>query len=206
MRNISSDFADEFTQPSVAPALLAELYFEGGTLRMWTGFGDLIWNGETFTGGGNFITISAIEETQELVAKGIVCSLNGVPTSNIALALSERPRGRPFRLYLGIITSRGHIAKEDDDGVIELEDGSGFIQLENGLFDTPYRIFSGLMDVIEITDNGDDCILRLSVESILITGQRTKLSRYTDNDQKKLYSSDDGLNLVNQLQDKQLVW
>lgn len=206
MRNISASLAAELAQSSTTPALLAELYFDSGTLRMWTGYGNLRWNGEDFTGGGNFIGISAIEETQETIAKGLVCSLNGVPSNILALALLEKTRNRPFRLYLGMVNTSGRILLEDGSGYIELEDGSGYLALENAIYDTPYRIFSGLMDVIEITDNGTDCTLRLSVESILITGQRSKTSRYTNADQVKLYSTDKGLNLINQLQDKELVW
>lgn len=198
--------AAEFSSESTDPVLMAEMEFDSGTLRMWTGLGSLFWGDKEFFGGGNFIGVSAIEETQDTQAKGIVCTLNGVSPNNIALSLAERPRGRPFRLYLGVATSRRYIATEDGDGRVELEDGSGYVLLENNLVDSPYRIFSGLMDTIESTDTGDTATLRLSVENILIVGQRAKISRYTDNDQKKRFPSDKGLELINQLQDKELVW
>ena len=62
------------------------------------------------------------------------------------------------------------------------------------------------MDVIEFTDTGDTADLRLSVENILITGQRTKISRYTAEQQKAKYPNDKGLDFINQLQDKSIVW
>jgi len=99
LRNISSDMIAEFTSSSVNPVLMAELFFDSGTLRMWTGYGTLTYNGDDYFGGGNFIGISSIEETQDLEAKGIVATLNGVPTSLISIALAERSRGRPFRLH-----------------------------------------------------------------------------------------------------------
>lgn len=196
----------EFSSESTDPVLMAEMYFDSATLRMWTGLGSLFWGDREFIGGGNFIGISPIEETQETQATGIVCTLNGVAPTNIAVSLIERARGRPFRLYLGVATTRRYVSVESGDGRVQLEDGSGYVLLENNLIDSPYRIFSGLMDVIESTDSGDSATLRLSVENILIVGQRTKTYRYTDNDQKKRFPSDKGLELINQLQDKELVW
>lgn len=206
MRNLTPEMIAEFSAPQTNPVLMGELEFQSATLRMWTGLGSLFWGDKEFLGGGNFIGISPIEETQSTQAKGVVLSLNGVASTNVALALSERPRGRPFRLYLGVASTRRYIETEPGDGLVELEDGSGYVLLESQLVDSPYRIFSGLMDVIESTDNGDTAVLRLSVENILIVGQRSKVYRYTDEEQKKRYPNDRGLELINQLQDKELVW
>lgn len=206
MRNLTPEMAAEFSGESTDPVLMGELEFDSGTLRMWTGLGSLFWGEKEFLGGGNFIGISPIEETQDTIAKGLVVSLNGIASTNIALALAERQRGRPFRLYLGVASTRRYVSTEAGDGLVELEDGSGYVLLDNNLVDSPYRIFSGLMDVIESSDNGETATLRLSVENILIVGQRTKLYRYTDLDQKKTYPNDKGLELINQLQDKELVW
>lgn len=206
MRNLTPDMASGLSDKNVSLVVMAELFFQSATLRMWTGLGTLNWRDEDYFGGGNFIGISPIEETQDSVAKGLVASLSGIPSTLISLALTERFRGRPFRLYLAIVDSRSYVATEDAPGRVELEDGTGFVLLENNFVNSPYRIFSGLMDTMEFTDNGSTADIRLSVENILITGQRTKLSRYTQEDQRKTYPSDKGFDLINQLQDKELVW
>lgn len=206
MRNISVDLINEYTAQSVRPAYLAELYFDSGTLRLWTGYGELNWMGNTFFGGGNLIGISPIEETQDIEAKGLVATLNGIPSNIIALTLLERARGRKFKLYLATVSSTSRIATEDEPGAVLVEDGNGYIILENNLITTPYRFFTGLMDVIEMTDNGETAFLRLSIENALIVGRRAKVRRYTKEDQKTYYPNDDGLNFINQLQDKELVW
>lgn len=205
MRNLSPDMIAEYSGPSVSPALLGELYFDSATLRMWTGYGTLTYNGEDFFGGGNFIGVSPIDETQETHAKGIVVSLNGIPSNLIAAALLERSRGRPFKLYLGSVVSKRYVATEDEPGIVKTEDDSNIL-LENQLLDSPYRIFSGLMDVMEFTDNGEEATIRLSVENSLIIGQRPKIGRYTMEDQKKRFPEDTGLDFINQLQDKEIVW
>lgn len=196
----------EVTSRNVSPVLMAEMYFDSGTIGMWTGVGTLTWGDKTFFGGGNLIGVSPIEETQELQAKGLTATLNGISSTLIALALLEKIRGRPFRLYLGIVDSRQYVATEDEPGRVMIEDGSGYVLLENSLVDSPYRIFSGLMDYMEFTDNGKTADIRLYVENILIVGQRAKIGRYTNEDQRKRYSGDKGLEFINQLQDKEVVW
>lgn len=204
--NLTPAMIAEYSSGHVNPVVMAEMFFDSGTLRLWTGYGTLDWGDNAFFGGGNLIGVSPIEETQELQAKGIVCTLSGIPTNILALSLGERSRGRNFRLYLASATTKRYVATEDGPGRVELEDGSGFILLENQLVDSPYRIFSGLMDTIEITNNGETADVRMSVESILITGQRQKIRRYTNEDQRKRFPNDRGLEFINQLQDKELVW
>lgn len=206
MRNLPAELATELLSSSIEPALMAELFFDSGTLRLWTGYGELEWNGETFFGGGNFIGVSEITETQEVEAKGIVCTLSGIPSNLIALALGENSRGRRFRLYMTAVNTGQYVATEETPGRVELEDGAGYILLENTMTQEPYRIFSGLMDTIEITDSGDTANLRLTVENALIIGQRAKVRRYTPEEQKKRFPNDKGLDFINQLQDKEVVW
>lgn len=205
MRNITADMLAEFSSGRVHPAILGEMYFDSATVRMWTGIGAIEWGDKEFLGGGNFIGVSPIEETQDNEAKGIVVSLNGIPSSLIAGALLEKSRGRPFRLYLASVLTRASVATEQDPGVVFTEDG-GHVLLENQFVDSPYRIFSGLMDVMEFVDNGETASIRLSVENALIIGQRAKISRYTSEQQKSMFPNDAGLDMINQLQDKEIVW
>ena len=206
MRNLTTDMATEFASANVQPILMAEMLFDSGTLGVWTGYGTLVWGDKTFVGGGTLIGLSPIQETQDTQAKGLVCSLNGIPASLIALALLEKTRGRPFKLYLGAVSTTQYVATEDEPGALLLEDGSGYVLLESNLVETPYRLFSGLMDIFEFQDDGQTANLRLSVENILIIGQRNKVRRYTNEDQRKSYPNDRGLEYMNSLQDKEVVW
>lgn len=207
MRNISSELVEEYSSGNVYPALLAELFFDSQTLGMWSGYGDLEWKGFNFIGGGNLIGISPVKETQDSSAEGIVCTLTGIPSSLISLSLNERVTGRPFRLYIASVNTKSSVLTEDDadKGYILTETG-GKIILENQFTTEPYRIFSGLMDVLEFSDNGDTAAIRLSVENVLIRGRSSKVSRYTPEEQKRKYPSDMGLDLINQLQDREVVW
>jgi hypothetical protein len=130
--------------------------------------------------------------------------LNGVDTSLISLALTERQRGRSFRLYLAIVSTRPAVATEDGGDVLT-EDG-GRVLVENELVDSPYRIFNGLMDTMEINTAGETATINLSVESLMIIGRKPKLRRYTSQEQKKYYPDDVGLDYIPNLQDKEVVW
>lgn len=203
--NITQSMLDEFASGAVRPVLLADMFFDSGTVRMFTGLGTLTYNGNDYLGGGQFINISSITESQDLKANGIVCSLNGLDSNLVALALTERTRRRPFRLYLGAQSTTQYVLTEDQPGYVLTEDGYKIL-LESQLVDTPYRIFSGLMDVMEGTTDGQTGDIKLSVENILLIGQRAREGRYTDEDQKRRFPLDRGLENINQLQDKSIVW
>lgn len=208
--NITQQMVDEYASGHVKPIILAELYFDSGTIYVFSGLGTLDFNGNTYLGGGKFIGCSAPKETQDTQANGIVCSLNGVDSSLIATSLQEKSRGRPFRLYLGAISTTQYLITEDtvdpDNPYYVLTEDGYKILLENQLVDAPYRIFSGLMDVMEFTDDGVQGDIKLAVENILIIGQRAKIGRYTNEDQTRRFPNDKGLSLINQLMDKSIVW
>lgn len=206
MRNLTAGMISEFSGNSVTPNFLADLFFGSATVRIWTGLGNLVWLGETYIGAGNLIGISPIDETQDLQAKGLVATLNGIPTTLISAALQEgETRGRPFRLYLGVVDNNASVATEDEPGHVLTEDG-GDILLENNLLSTPYRIFSGIMDVMEYSTDAKTSSIKLFIENCIIIGQRPKIGRYTAEDQRRRFPNDKGLEYINQLQDKEVVW
>ena len=51
-----------------------ELYF-------WSGVGDLTYEGITYTGAGELLQISDIQESSDLAAKGATLTLSGIPSS-----------------------------------------------------------------------------------------------------------------------------
>lgn len=206
MRNLTPEMAAEFSGKSVFPILLADLGFDSGTLYMWTGVGDLSYNGNTYLGGGNLIGLSTVGETQELEAKGIVATLNGIPQSLIATALLERTRGRPFNMYLAAIASSHLVLTEDGSTVLVENSQPGAVITETDFVSSPYPMFSGMMDYMELDDKVEDATIALSVENALIIARRSKVKRYTSEEQKRTYPDDLGLDLINQLQDKEVVW
>lgn len=159
-RSLTAGMVTEVTVARLNPVIFLQLDFDAGTLRLWTGYGAISWNGSSWTGAGSLLAASAIEETSELRATGVTLSLSGLDTSIIDLAQGEPYQGRRAQLWLGCLTDAGAVVAD------------------------PYRLLSGRMDVMEIADAGETCTISLSVESDLAVLDTAAARRYTTEDQK----------------------
>lgn len=181
-RSLSSGMQAVTTADVVRPIILVEAEFDSATTRMWSGTGDLSWNSETWTGTGQLLRVDAVEESIEMRAVGTTVTLSGIPSELISLALQEDYQGRTLTIYLG--------AFDDDNNVIT----------------SPVTIFSGRMDVMSISEDGQTSTIEVTVENRLIDFERARERRYTSEDQKIDFPSDKGFEFVSTIQDKEIVW
>lgn len=172
----------EIAKDALDPFLLAELDFSGGFVRIWTGGGDLLWDGKTWKGIGTMGQIGGIDETLEVRASGAVLRLNGFDSALLAIALGEQYQGRPARVWLGTFDTSYQVVVD------------------------PTLFFAGRMDVMEDTDDGQTASIALTVENHLVDLGRPRAWRYTDQDQQRLYPADLGFEFVAGLEDKKIVW
>ena len=177
-RDLTAEILATLTDDVVYPFFAVELLFDNNPVRVWTGVGTISLNGFDWTGTGNLLSISAIEETQEMSVKGATLTMSGIPSSLLSLALSEPYQGRVCNIYFG--TSQV---------AIELS-----------------QIFSGYMDQMNISDGPDTATIEMRVENKLIDLERARVARYTSGYQKSVYPADLGLDFVESLQDKDIVW
>jgi hypothetical protein len=173
---------DALTGQTIRPVLFFEGGFVSGTLNFWTGAGSISWDSKTWTGVGDLIQISPIEENVDIVASGAVISLAGNPPQNISLALSETRQGKHGKVWLGAIGTDGSVVVD------------------------PYLAFEGRLDVPEIDDNPDGATIKISYEHRLIALDRPNLRRYSDQDQKIDYPDDKGMEYIPALQDANIKW
>lgn len=169
----------EFSNDSMTLFYGVELEFDSGTVRLWNGTHDAIIEGETYTGSGSLLSISEVEETGEIAARGATVTLSGLDAGFIATALAENYQNRPARLLFGTITDNVY---------------------------TAYTLFRGRMDVMSISEGAEEATISLTIENRLIDLERPRSSRYTSEDQKARYPNDLGLDYVADLQDKQILW
>jgi len=201
-RDISTAIQNNLEDDVVYPFFAIELEFDSGPLRLWTGVGTLVFEGVSYTGTGNLLDVSSIEETTEIAVRGATITLSGMPSEVISLALQSPYQGRVCKIYFGMF-SKGNLQKEDGAYIL-LEDG-GKIQLElqeTGLT----QIFSGYMDEMNIDEGPESGTIELKVENKLIDLERARTRRYTSEYQKSVYPGDLGLDFVESLQDKKVVW
>lgn len=169
-----------FSDDELSPFVGVELFFDSGVLRFWNGYADISVDGAQFVGSGNLMTISGIDESPEIAARGVEMVLSGISTDLISIALRENYQNRLVRIYVGTIAS--------------------------DLTTSGYVVFAGRMDVMSIEENGETSTISLTAENRLIDLERPRSRRYTAEDQKNLYPGDLGLDYVNDLQDKTLDW
>ena len=185
-RNITSAFNTAITNTVVRPIFAVELDLSTGILRFWNGLGDITMtaggSSQTFTGLGDLMSISAIEESTSVKANNVSMSLSGIKSSLISSALGANYTNRNASVYIGLFdTSKNVIADV-------------------------YTIFKGKMDVMQISEDGDTSVVTLKCENRLITLDRANERRYTLEDQKIDFPSDLGFEFIPDLQDKQIVW
>jgi hypothetical protein len=202
-RDLSTAISNSLDDDVVYPFFAVELLFDGDdVLRMWTGYGTLVYNSVEWYGTGNLLDISSVEETTEIAAKGANLVLSSVPSEVLSLALQVPYQERLCKIYFGMF-GRGNLLSEDGAYIL-LEDGSRIeVELqETGLTE----IFTGYMDRMDIEEAAESSVIQLKAENKLIDLEAARIARFTNSYQQEIYSGDRGLEFVEDLQDKQVYW
>lgn len=181
-RDLTSGVAAAIQSGTVYPAVLFEGEFATGTLNLWSGLGSLSWNGKTWTGAGNLLSLSEIAEKTEIEAVGFSVGLSGLPVALISIALQSVRQGRPGTLWLACFDASGALIAD------------------------PYILQRGKFDIAVIDRNGEQAAITINYESRLIDLFRARERRYTTEDQHIDYAADQGFEFVPFLQDMQLTW
>lgn len=179
--DLGTDLKTAFDADVLMPINLCALHFPHGIYRVWTGYGDLYYNNDTYLGVGTFGGVSEIKESTDLAADGVRFTLSGVPTDLLSVVLSERYNGRKIRLWTGAYAN-GEIV------------GSA------------YLVFSGRMDVATIADGAETGTIEMTAESRLVDFERPRETRYTDEEQRRLQAGDTALQHVAKLQNGSVPW
>lgn len=181
-RDLTASLVTALTGDTVRAVVFYEGEFSSGTLRFWSGVGQISWNGQTWTGAGNLGSISAIEESSDVRAVGIVCSLSGQSSAILSLVLGAVRQGLEGKVWIGAVDAAGAVVAD------------------------PFLAFSGFVDVPDTLDEGESATISIRYESRLIDLDKTRERRYTDEDQQIDYAGDSGFAFVPALQDAQITW
>ena len=166
----------------VRPIFLVHMVFDSSELNIWSGVGDLSFDSVTYTGLGDLLSISDIKETSDISATGINVSLSGVKASLIAIAKDQDYQGRELTVRLGAFDESGSLIAD------------------------PVIIFSGFMDTMTIAEAGTYSTISIAVENKLVAFERSKIRRYTAEDQKIDHPTDKGFEFVTSIVQKEIIW
>lgn len=182
-RALTAGMINALIANAVRPAFLVEMGALNGTVRIWSGLGNIVWNGHTFQGAGNFGGVTAVQEASDLTATGIQLSLAGVNDTWLEIAIAEVRQGYTASLYLACLDTTGSLITD------------------------PYLLFQGITDVPEVNESGSqDSTITISAENRLINLTRPRERRYTSEDQKLDDPTDKGFDFVPSLQNAVILF
>lgn len=185
-RTLTSGMLGVTTANVVRPAYFVRMVFDSGenpnVLNLWSGVGDLAYGGNTYTGVGDLLSISSIAETSDISASGINVAITGIKSSFLVIAKNHEYQGRPLSVSLGAFDNNGALIAD------------------------PVIVFSGFMDTMTIAESGSTSTIKISVENKLISFERSKVRRYTAEDQKIDHPTDKGFEFVTSIVEKEIIW
>lgn len=181
-RSLESAMSTAVAADLVRPIFLCQLAFPSGNVNLWSGIGDLTVDSVDYVGAGTLLGVSDISESSDVQANGIRVSLSGIASSIITKARDEDYQGRELKILLGAMDS------------------------SNSVIDDPVVVFSGFMDTMTINDAGETAVISVTAENRLIEFEKTRVRRYTAEDQKIDYPNDKGLEFVAEMAEKEIIW
>ena len=156
--------------------------FDGGTVYLWSGIGSLTIDGNEYIGAGGLIGFGGVSENFDLGATSASVTLSGIPSEYISLALAEDYQGRPASVSLILFDAN------------------------NAVIADPIQIFSGKIDTMSISDDGEESTIDVIAETDIALFSVTKPRWMTQASQQALYPDDRGFAFVAALQSREVVW
>lgn len=189
-REISPSITTALANSHVNLAFLLELGLDSGAVYLWSGEGNLSWDGKLWMGVGALGSISAITEETGLADVRIKATLSHLPIENLPDFVEEftlnNPVGRPFQIHLVFFNNDTSI-----DDVLPLT--AGFI---DGL------------NIFEAGGGGSENLggieLTLASEAAMLA--LTRVFRLTDQHQQALFPGDKGLEFVTDTNLSEIRW
>jgi hypothetical protein len=179
-RDLTTTLLNALDDDVIQPFFAVQFDFDSGPIRAWTGVGEATIDGNTYTGTGTLLNVSSVEETAEMAVRGATLTMTGIPSELLSLALQEPYQGRVCTIYFGVVSGNTY---------------SGLTQL-----------FTGYMDEMNIDEGAEFATIEMKVENKLIDLERARVRRFSSGYQKSVYPNDKGLDFVEGLQDKEIVW
>ncbi len=159
-RDVTPQMIAALSAEVVRAAFLVSVQFKNETLFAWSGLGPITWNGNTYTGVGDFGSISNIPETSNVDAQNVTLTLGGIPST-----------------YLGEVIANSQIFNTAQVWLACFDSGMNLVP-------SPTLMYKGLTDVPSLTDDGSSFSVSITLENVLVDLNRAVERYYTDVDQR----------------------
>ena len=179
-RNLSASMITQITADTLAPVILVDLDFDGGNIYMWTGYGDLVWNADTYLGAGHLLSFSPAQEHQGVSTSTFNISFTP-QAALLSAALGQDHRGRLGQVYFGAMSG-------------------------TTLVDSPTPIFTGIMEPMQLIDEGTVGRIDLTLINRFSRMSAPKARRLNHQEQLRRFPGDLGLVFQTGIQEKLFTW
>lgn len=152
-------------------------------VNVWTGVGNITVDSTTYTGLGDFLSVTPITESAEVAANSLSVTLSGIPTANMVFALDDSANGKRLDIKMVLFSEEGALIDGD-----------------------PIHIYSGLIETVDIALSGDSASISVNTSNKLSELFSTNASRYTNEEQQRRYPGDVGLSYIAEIQNKEFTW
>ena len=99
-RTLSTEMQAVASADLVRPIYLVKMEFDSNDLNLWSGLGNLVYNGDTYIGTGDLMAISSVKESEELVANGVNFTVSGITDPLLSKARDEPYQGRKINIQV----------------------------------------------------------------------------------------------------------
>lgn len=147
-RNLTALVISETEKSVLRPALLIEARFTSGYLRLWTGVGNVVVDGETYSGAGRMLSIEPVIETTSVEAAPLKITLSGIPADLLAQSLEEVRQGAPARIK------------------------QAFVDQNGAIISSPYTAWEGKIGACVIDESAETAAIGVTVENSLVNLRR----------------------------------
>ena len=166
----------------IRPIILVELTFRSATEYVCTAPFAVTFGGNTYKGIGSLGSMGEIKEGTQVQADSTSVTLSGIDTTLLGESLDDIQQGAPAVIWFGLL--------KDD----------------NTFLGSPAKAFAGVVDLSTVNYGTDTSTITLTLENLMVDGQRPSMLRYTSADQRIKYPDDIGFGWVEQLNDLALSW
>ncbi len=162
--------------------LLCEIDHPDGTVRFWTGLGTLTYDGETWIGIGVLGGIAPVKQSSDVSIQEIQYALSGVDTDAVS-RISDDVRNRAGSAWLFCLDEQHHVVAD------------------------PYQVVDSQLDYQTFTaGDGGETAISIIARTGFYTLERGIDEAWTPENQKSLYPTDTGLDMIPGLQNQDVQW
>ena len=165
-RDIGATNVTKVDASHVHEVLLVKLEWDNPAY-VHSGFGTITYDGDAYLGVGGFGSVTGARESEALGPLPITLTLSGVDATFISLALTSVAYKDAVTVFLGY---------RKDDGALEAD---------------PWLVWKGWYEYAEISQD-DTSTISITCQHDLAVLNEINGSRFSDEDQKQTYASDDG--------------